>query len=546
MLAMSGVIFLQALPLTLLLFFFLPRYTGVLSFSMGDATIGLSDKVEPGSIARLAQDDSEAMRVQFGPGSVPSTDTMYWRGLVLWDYSNGAWTAGSFASVPMRTSTYVPNAADSVEQTITIDPHNQKWLFALDVPRRVPTNDAESPNWAVLLSGDVVQLPGNNKLNHMARYTVTSSTYRPEEELPGAAVKAALELPTEKEQIDPEVTALADRLANGQANPDETEYCYAILRYFHHQGFRYSTTPGLLKPGPEWLGDFLLHSKIGFCEHFASSFAVLMRIKGFPSRVVVGYLGADYNPYSNLYAVAQSNAHAWDEIWIRSKDHKPPTAGDPSSQWGQWKRIDPTALVGGIDPTEAATRAAEASDPLTRQIADRPAGFTDRYLPPWLRTAVKETQLRREEVEADWDDLVFSYDPEVQIRLAQALGFGEKTTLGLLAVLVLLGGAWLLGFRYWVGRKAPVTPVESLYATFCRNMAQRGIPRASWEGPLAYTERVAEAFPDDEATLRWVGDLVARARYGSEPLDAATPEKLRSLLAVLSASQAAAISKEQK
>jgi hypothetical protein len=77
-------------------------------------------------------------------------------------------------------------------------------------------------------------------------------------------------------------------------------------------------------------------------------------------------------------------------------------------------------------------------------------------------------------------------------------------------------------------------------------MAQRGIPRASWEGPLAYTERVAEAFPDDEATLRWVGDLVARARYGSEPLDAATPEKLRSLLAVLSASQAAAISKEQK
>jgi hypothetical protein len=72
-------------------------------------------------------------------------------------------------------------------------------------------------------------------------------------------------------------------------------------------------------------------------------------------------------------------------------------------------------------------------------------------------------------------------------------------------------------------------------------MARRGIPRAAWEGPLAYTERVAEAFPDDKPVIQRVGALVARARYGPTPLDPATPDHLKSLLTLISASQAAAV-----
>jgi hypothetical protein len=96
-----------------------------------------------------------------------------------------------------------------------------------------------------------------------------------------------------------------------------------------------------------------------------------------------------------------------------------------------------------------------------------------------------------------------------------------------------------------MARKPPVSPLENLYTAFCRNMAQRGIPRAAWEGPFAYTERVAEAFPDDKLAIQRVGSIVARARYGPVPADPAAPDHLKSLLTLITASQAATSSRDR-
>jgi hypothetical protein len=97
-----------------------------------------------------------------------------------------------------------------------------------------------------------------------------------------------------------------------------------------------------------------------------------------------------------------------------------------------------------------------------------------------------------------------------------------------------------------MARAPPASPVENLYAAFCRNMARRGIPRAAWEGPLAYTERVAEAFPDDKPALQRVGSIVAHARYGPAPADPAAPDDLKSLLTLVTASHAASSSRDRR
>jgi transglutaminase-like putative cysteine protease len=538
MLQISGIIFLQALPLMLFLFFFFPRYTGTISFAMGESKIGLTDTVSPGSIAKLSQDDSEAMYVEFTNGNVPTTDTMYMRGIVLWDYTNGTWTpGGDIASVPSRKTVLAVSGPGDIKQKITVRAHNQKWLFALDVPVSVPVNDSESFSWATMLDGDIIQLSGNAKLNHQARYSVTSSPERAEEELTPEERYAGTRLPdAPNDKIDPGVVQLADRLHQGLSAGQEEVYISNVLRYFHRGGFTYSATPGV--QGADWLPAFLLQTKTGFCEHFASAFAVLMRQEHIPARVIAGYLGADYNPYSDKYLVSQSNAHAWDEVWIPS-DNLPP---DRSTR-GRWVRVDPTSLIGSLG--QVASRAEDAADALSRQIAQHKPTFAEAYLPAWAKNALKEMQLRREQVEAGWDDLVFSYDPEAQIRLAQALGFGEKAPLGLLLLSLATCVVWYFGVRTWITRKPRVSPVENLYAAFCRHMAQRGIPRATWEGPLAYTDRVAEAFPDDKTTLQRVGSIVAQARYGPVPPDSATPDNLKSLLTLLSASLAAATSRER-
>ena len=65
MLGRSCLVFLQAMPLTLLLFFFCPRIDGPIGLSLNDPPIGLTDTVAPGSVSKLARDDTPAMYVQF-------------------------------------------------------------------------------------------------------------------------------------------------------------------------------------------------------------------------------------------------------------------------------------------------------------------------------------------------------------------------------------------------------------------------------------------------------------------------------------------------
>jgi HAMP domain-containing protein len=265
-----------------------------------------------------------------------------------------------------------------------------------------------------------------------------------------------------------------------------------------------------------------------------------MRLEKIPARLVAGYLGADYNPYTNQYIVSQSNAHAWDEIWINSPGNQP--AENPK---GKWVRVDPTALINAAESGPLANAPTDAGDTLSAQVARQQTTLSANHLPAWLRDSIKEFQLRREQVETGWDNIVFSYDPEVQNRLAEALGFGERARTELFLVCLAAAGICLLVFKKWVTRKAPISPLEILYASFCQQMARRGIPRANWEGPLAYTERVAEAFPDDKLAIQRIGSIVAEARYGPAPIDPTSPEHVKSLLTLLTASPAATTSRER-
>jgi len=61
--------------------------------------------------------------------------------------------------------------------------------------------------------------------------------------------------------------------------------------------------------------DFYRH-QARFCGHYASRFATLMRAAGIPARVVTGYQGGTYNRLPTTGFLRQSDAHAWDEVWM--------------------------------------------------------------------------------------------------------------------------------------------------------------------------------------------------------------------------------------
>jgi transglutaminase-like putative cysteine protease len=532
MLRISALIFFQALPLAFFLFFFFPRYHGVLELGLSQASIGLTDRIEPGSVARLANDHTTAMTVKMSGRSIPNPETFYFRAIVLWTYEHGAWIPGGMDYAPKNRAEALPEAerdSTAITQEITIWPHFHSWLFALDYPVTEAVQINGGPGWSKVLYGDALVLADHSAtVSHKMRYTVTSASQIVPQELNSVLPVLegqALQLPNEKgDVIDPGVRALADELKNGCFSEDD--YIRSVLHFFRHDGFRYSDSPGVREK--DALAQFLLRSKIGFCEDYASAFAILMRLEGYPCRMIAGYQGARYNPYNDLYVVKQSNAHAWDEVWI------------PEERL--WRRVDPTSVLrASADSPELSAQAQSqdaADQNLSIEVADhRVTIAAGNQLPSWMRRGLLEMQFRREEMEADWDDWVFSYDPDTQNRLAQALGMGAKvrTFLGLVCLTVIAVFGLIFGLT--ILRRGPVAPIEKFYARFCRKMAKKGAPRAAWEGPLAYTDRLAELFPEKREALTEAGRLVAHARYGADspPIDRAD---LKSLLLLLTASQA--------
>ncbi|HET7243298.1 MAG TPA: transglutaminaseTgpA domain-containing protein [Streptosporangiaceae bacterium] len=116
----------------------------------------------------------------------------------------------------------------------------------------------------------------------------------------------------------------------------------AIQAWFTAPGhFTYSLKVSQ-KQSPAALINFLTKSKMGYCQQFAFAMAVLARLVGIPSRVVVGYTQGTFIGNDN-WQVKTSDAHAWPELlfpragWLRFE----PTPPDSAGQAGQATAIPP-------------------------------------------------------------------------------------------------------------------------------------------------------------------------------------------------------------
>lgn len=304
----------QALPLIVVLFFLFPRATVGLRLRIGQGadTVGFSGQLSPGTVAQIAASDDPAFRVEFPDGNMPAREQMYWRGAVLWQGDGLNWEAGPGLGNAEAARRAPPNA---VRQWITVEPHAGRWLFALDRP-------LEAPPGARIAPGRYIS--SVRPVSSIRRYEVTSAPRAGELNLHPRERTIALRPPS---VISAETQALVARWPSANDNPRAV--VDAALEFFHTHRFIYSMSPGRYS-GRDALDELLFRRRSGFCEHYAGAFATLMRIAGVPARVVVGYLGGQFNRYGNYLLVRQSDAHAWCEVWL-------PESG--------WTRVDPTSVI---------------------------------------------------------------------------------------------------------------------------------------------------------------------------------------------------------
>lgn len=270
------------------------------------AAIGMTDEVRPGSVAELAESGQVAFRVEVQ--ELPA-DRLYWRGIVLNRLDGKIWKRGK--EIPEEKLLLQPSA--EVLLTFFSEPKADRYLVTLDQPRVVERVRHRMANDGVATG----RWSAGRKVSYRVRAQPTARS-----RLQGPA-ETYLALP---DNLSARVRAVGAQLAApGGGFQQRVERLEA---FFLRQKLSYSNQR--LPPTENPVATFLFETRRGYCEYFASSFAILLRLAGVPARLVGGYLGGDYNELGGYYLVGEDLAH----VWVEYLD-----------DGGLWQRIDPSRLA---------------------------------------------------------------------------------------------------------------------------------------------------------------------------------------------------------
>ena len=469
----GGRLVLYAVPLALAMWIFFPRIATPfwsVPIDTSAATSGLSDTMSPGDISSLSLSDAVAFRVNF-KDVIPEGRDRYWRGLVLHRFNGRSWS-GNEPIIGDRPRDQIIVSGQPVSYTVTLEPTRQHWVFALDIPY----------TWSLsrTFMGPQQQLSRAQPIDQREAYDAVSYTeYRTNLEMTNMLRSWYLSLP---DGSNPRTAELAQQMYADASSP--AAFVEAVLLEFHEEEYYYTLQPPALGHNP--VDRFLFNTQQGFCEHYASAFAVMMRAAGIPSRIVLGYQGGEMNPMGDYMIVRQSDAHAWTEVWMEGVG---------------WYRVDPTAAV-----------APERID------SGMSGSLLDGTAAAWGLSAPSEflhqLTLSWDALNAKWNDWVLGYGPENQDKVMEWLGMDDPdwqkkilTLLGIVIGLILLISL-LLAYRY----RAPRSDRAAiLYRKFVK---KTGILLDQGETPVSFAGRARSESSLPSDTIDTITSAYLAARYG--------------------------------
>jgi hypothetical protein len=290
---------------------------------------------------------------------------------------------------------------------------------------------------------------------------------------------------------NPRTLALGRQLARRHTDVDAI--VEAGLAFLRDNSFVYSLTPDRL--GRDAVDDFLFRSRNGFCEHFATAYAVLMRAAGVPARVVGGYQGGRWNSLGEFLTVRQTDAHAWCEVWR-------PERG--------WTRVDPTLVV-------APDRIGNGLE----AVAGAMQGYFGRQGEGWLGPWIEGLRLTWEAVDTRWQMAFMAFSADEQMTFLARLGLsaGRHGRLALVAMVTLLFVGMVFFVKRWrypTRRAARVDEALIIYRRFLSKMNRIGLPKPPHQGPWDYSRAVITRQPVLMADVEAITRRYIQLRYASQ------------------------------
>tara|TARA_R110000744_G_scaffold98144_5_gene189634 strand:+ start:318 stop:2489 length:2172 start_codon:yes stop_codon:yes gene_type:complete len=415
---------LYSIPLAVVLFVGFPKLSPFWQVpNVESAKVGLSDSVKIGDIAQLALSDELAFRVSF-QNSNPEHAQLYWRAMVLDDFDGVTWrqsirekgqqnnqSYGSATLAHANSSAGIEISGIGLSYQVIAEPSFQSWLFALDFATSEQSNIGQRNDFSLFYRGIISQT---------LSYQVTS--------FPKAILAPTLGDETRAMNLVLATDNNPKLLAKGQLlrkkYRDDRQLINHVLAEFNQENYFYTLQPPRLHNNS--LDQFYFDTRAGFCEHYASTFTYLMRAAGIPARMVVGYLGGEFNPNGNYLSVYQRNAHAWSEVWLPGRG---------------WQRVDPTAAV---DPERVESG---FSRNLIQEYDNLSSGFFSMQ-PLRAMWWYKQLKMQIDAIDYQWTRWVIGYTGQKQSRVMAELLASLKQGKNIVYFLLILIGIALLVYVY--------------------------------------------------------------------------------------------------
>jgi transglutaminase-like putative cysteine protease len=282
----------------------------------------------------------------------------------------------------------------------------------------------------------------------------------------------------------PDMRALKARIDALTPGKNPYDIAQTIVTYLRGTagGFIYSTDVTDLNCGDRSIAECFAHFKRGYCQYYASTMAMLMRMEGIPARYVQGFLPGDRDPATGKELIRYSNSHAWVEVYF-------PGYG--------WIQFDPTG--GGIG-----------------RLTSLPAG---EVVPSLKATAAPSRSIFGNE---ERDPLPIRGDiaPDASSGIAT-----PGASLAIVAALLLIV-AFSAGFIAWRRGRNRVVQADAVYSSIARLAARVGFGPLPTETVYEYTGALATAMPAGRPELNLVAKAKVEVAYGRQTLD---HDRLRAL-----------------
>lgn len=401
---LSVVISLLSIPLSALFFIILPRAPSPL-FDIGftKAKTGFSSTVSLGSVATVEEDKTIVMRVSMK--KIEDKD-LYWRVITFDNFDGKQWSRTVKDGNPKISG-------QRISYTVSLESLTENYLPVLDYPvtTYLPNATYEYPavfrvNFAPEKS---IKYYAISFLNPNIEESITSQEYL---KLPKSISKRVINL---TEEITKEATS-------------SEQIIERILKFLSQYQYSLKNLP----LGDNPVEDFLFVKKSGNCEYFATAMALMLRIKGIPSRVVGGFKGGSYNYFGGYYIVRASDAHLWVEAWVN----------------GRWLRLDPSGRV------------VRTSESVVFNFLD--------YI---------------------WNNLILDYDLKTQIKLAKSIKIPKfnwnRYILIFAATLVLISFIIIKLYKWFKFKRDPLVKFVSL-------MKKQGFKREKNQGLEEFLEKIED------------------------------------------------------